>query len=65
MGKASFDAKQLTENYAAILDELLRAKPASSKGRYLRSIHVSAAMSPSIRIDTTQTRELWKEPTAA
>ena len=65
LGKASFDAKQLTENYAAVLDELLRVKPASSKGRYLRSIHVAAAHSPSIAIDSTRTRELWQEPDAA
>jgi large subunit ribosomal protein L1 len=65
LGKASFDAKQLTENYGAILDELLRVKPASSKGRYLRSIHVAAVMSPSIAIDPTRTRELWQEPSAA
>ena len=61
MGKASFDAKQLTENYAAVLEELLRVKPASSKGRYLRSILVAVAHSPSIAIDPTRTRELWTE----
>ncbi|MPZ73232.1 MAG: 50S ribosomal protein L1 [Nitriliruptorales bacterium] len=65
LGKASFDAKRLTENYAAILDELIRAKPAASKGRYLRSIHVAAAMSPSVAIDPAQTRDLWTEPAAA
>ena len=65
LGKASFDAKQLTENYAAVLDELLRVKPASSKGRYLRSIHVAAAHSPSIAIDPTRTRDLWQEEDAA
>ena len=65
IGKASFDAKALTENYAAILDELIRAKPASSKGRYLRGVHVSPAMGPSISIDPSHTRELWKDPEAA
>ena len=65
LGKGSFEPRQLTENYGAILDELLRVKPAASKGRYLRSIHVSAAMSPSIRIDPTRTRDLWEEPEAA
>ena len=64
LGKSSFDAKQLTENYASILDELLRVKPASSKGRYLRSIHVAAAMSPSIAIDPTRTRDLWEDAAA-
>jgi len=65
LGKASFDAKALTENYAAILDELIRAKPAASKGRYLRSIHVAPAMGPSIRIDPSQIRDLWREEAAA
>ena len=65
LGKGSFEARQLTENYGAVLDELLRVKPASSKGRYLRSIHVSAAMSPSVKIDPTRTRDLWEEPSAA
>ena len=66
LGKASFEAKQLTENYAAILEELLRVKPASSKGRYLRTIHVAAAHSPSISIDPTRVRNLLEEePSAA
>ena len=64
LGKGSFDAKQLTENYAAILEELLRVKPASSKGRYLRSIHVAAAHSPSIAIDPTRTRDLLEDAAA-
>ena len=61
LGKGSFDARQLTENYVAILEELLRVKPASSKGRYLRSIHVAAAHSPSIAIDPTRTRDLLED----
>jgi large subunit ribosomal protein L1 len=65
LGKASFDPKQLTENYGAVLEELLRVKPASSKGRYLRTIHVAAAHSPSIAVDPTRTRDLWEEPSAA
>ena len=51
IGKASFTAEQLTENYFAVLDEILRLKPASSKGRYLRRIAVSGTMSPSVHID--------------
>ena len=65
LGKGSFEARQLTQNYGAILDELLRVKPASSKGRYLRSIHVAAAMSPSVRIDPTHVRDLWEDASAA
>ena len=63
LGKASFEARALVENYAAVLDELLRVKPAAAKGRYLRTAHVSTSMGPSIRIDTGRTRELW-EPAA-
>jgi large subunit ribosomal protein L1 len=58
LGKASFTPRQLLENYAAIVDELLRVKPAAAKGRYLRSAHVSTTMGPSIAIDTTRTRDL-------
>ena len=53
IGKASFTAQQLTDNYYAVLDEILRLKPASSKGRYLRKIAVSSTMSPSVLVDTT------------
>ncbi len=64
IGKASFDARHLTENYGAILEELIRVKPAAAKGRYLRSIHVAASHSPSIAIDPTRTRELWTDADA-
>ncbi|AQP47645.1 50S ribosomal protein L1 [Tessaracoccus aquimaris] len=53
IGKASFTAQQLADNYYAVLDEILRLKPASSKGRYLRKIAVSSTMSPSVLVDTT------------
>jgi large subunit ribosomal protein L1 len=58
LGKASFPVRGLVENYAAVLDELLRAKPAAAKGRYLRTVHVSTSMGPSISIDPTRTRDL-------
>jgi large subunit ribosomal protein L1 len=64
VGKASFSPRQLVENYGAILDELLRAKPAASKGRYLRAIHISTSMGPSIRVDTTRIRDLWEDAAA-
>ncbi|PIE21789.1 MAG: 50S ribosomal protein L1 [Arachnia propionica] len=53
IGKASFTEEQLVENYYAVLDEVLRLKPSSSKGRYIRKIAVSATMSPSVLIDTS------------
>ncbi|HUG85375.1 MAG TPA: 50S ribosomal protein L1 [Euzebya sp.] len=60
IGKASFTAKQLWDNYNAAMDELLRLKPASSKGRYVRSVATSTAMGPSIRIQP-RTRDEWTE----
>src|SRR5438309_4890625 len=58
IGKASFDDTQLAENYAAALDEILRLKPASSKGRYLRKITVSTTMGPGIQVDPNRTRNV-------
>jgi large subunit ribosomal protein L1 len=51
LGKGSFDARQLLENYHAVLDELLRAKPASAKGRYLESVTMSSTMGPGVKVD--------------
>lgn len=51
IGKLSFSAEKLADNFRSVLDELLRVKPASLKGRYLTSVSVSAAMSPGVRID--------------
>src|SRR5690606_19090684 len=51
IGKASFSEVQLAENYAAALDEVLRLKPASSKGRYIKKITVSTTMGPGIQVD--------------
>ena len=56
IGKASFSAQQLLENYHAVVDEMLRAKPAASKGKYLRAVAVSTTMGPGIHIDPTFTK---------
>jgi large subunit ribosomal protein L1 len=66
LGKKSFDETALVENYQAVLEEILRAKPASAKGRYLRSITIASTMGPGLRLDTTKTRDLLEEaaPTA-
>jgi large subunit ribosomal protein L1 len=56
IGKASFDTGALLENYQAVLDEILRAKPAAAKGRYVRSITVSSTMGPGVHIDPAITR---------
>ncbi len=58
IGKASFATEQLVENYAAALEEVLRLKPASSKGRYLKKVTVSATMGPGVQIDPNRTRNL-------
>jgi large subunit ribosomal protein L1 len=58
IGKKSFDETQLVENYGAVLDEILRAKPAAAKGRYLRSVNLTSTMGPSIELDSSRTRDL-------
>ena len=58
VGKASFTAEQLTENYAAVLDEVLRLKPTSSKGRYLIKGSVATTMGPGIPLDVTKVKDL-------
>ena len=61
IGKASFDEKALVENYAAALDEVLRLKPSSSKGRYITKATLSTTMGPGIPLDYTRTRNLLEE----
>ena len=56
VGKASFSPEQLSQNYFAALDEVLRLKPSSSKGRYLKKVTVSSTMSPGVGIDPTRTK---------
>jgi large subunit ribosomal protein L1 len=63
VGKASFESRALLENYYAVLEELLRAKPASAKGRYLKAVTVSSTMGPGVKIDPAATR--LEEPVKA
>jgi large subunit ribosomal protein L1 len=58
LGKTSFTPQALIENYQAVLEEILRAKPAAAKGRYLKGIAISTSMGPGIRVDPTQVRDL-------
>ncbi len=58
IGKASFSETQLAENYAAALEEVLRLKPSSSKGKYLRKVTVSTTMGPGVPIDPNRTRNV-------
>jgi large subunit ribosomal protein L1 len=61
IGKASFTTEQLVENYGAALDEILRLKPSSSKGRYIKKATVSSTMGPGIQLDPNRTRSLLSE----
>ncbi|HET8590143.1 MAG TPA: 50S ribosomal protein L1 [Nakamurella sp.] len=65
IGKVSFPAEQLVENYAAALDEVLRAKPSAAKGRYLKKVFFATTMGPGIPVDPAQTRNLLAEESAA
>ena len=65
IGKASFSIEHLVQNYAAALDEVLRAKPSAAKGRYLRKVFFATTMGPGIPVDPSQTRNLLPEEQAA
>jgi len=65
IGKASFTEAQLVENYAAALDEVLRAKPSASKGRYVRKATFATTMGPGIPVDPNKTRNLLEETVEA
>jgi len=64
IGKRDFDQKALLENYSAVIEELVRAKPAAAKGRYIRSVTFASTMGPGVRVDPTRTRDLTEEPAA-
>jgi len=61
IGKKSFAERQLVENYAALVDEIVRAKPAASKGRYIRQITLTSTMGPGIHVDPARTRGIVEE----
>jgi large subunit ribosomal protein L1 len=61
LGKRSFDERQLVENYAALLDEIMRAKPAAAKGRYIQGITLTSTMGPGIHVDPARTRGIVEE----
>ena len=61
IGKASFSEEQLAENYAAVLDEVLRAKPSAAKGRYLRKITFSTTMGPGVPVDPNRTKSVTED----
>jgi large subunit ribosomal protein L1 len=61
IGKKSFDERALVENYAAVLDEIVRAKPSASKGRYIRQITLTSTMGPGIHVDPARVRDIVEE----
>ena len=65
VGKTSFEVDALLGNYQAIIDELIRAKPSSAKGRYIRSIILASSMGPGIKVDPSKTKDLIDEEAAA
>jgi large subunit ribosomal protein L1 len=61
IGKKSFDERQLAENYAALIDEIMRAKPAAAKGRYIRSVTLTSTMGPGVHVDPARTRGIVED----
>ncbi len=65
IGKRDFEDRRLLENYAAVMDEMIRAKPSAAKGRYIRTVTVASTMSPGVKVDPSRTRDIVEEPVAA
>ena len=65
IGKKDFETGKLLENYAAVIDEIVRAKPSAAKGRYLHSITIASTMGPGIKVDPTRTRDILEESATA
>jgi large subunit ribosomal protein L1 len=64
LGKKSFGERELGENYATVLEEILRAKPSSAKGRYIKTVVLSSTMGPGIKIDPSRIRDVLEEQNA-
>jgi large subunit ribosomal protein L1 len=65
IGKKDFDERMLLENYAAVIEELIRARPSAAKGRYIRSVTFASTMGPGVKVDPARTRGIVEEPVAA
>ena len=65
IGKKDFTDRQLLENYAAIIEELIRAKPSGAKGRYLKTITLASTMGPGVKVDPSRTRDILEETAPA
>jgi len=65
IGKSDFEELALLENYAAVIDELIRAKPSAAKGRYIRSVTFATTMGPGVKVDPSRVRDIVEEPVPA
>jgi large subunit ribosomal protein L1 len=65
IGKTDFEEQLLLENYAAVIEELIRAKPSAAKGRYIRTVTFASTMGPGVKVDPSKTRGIVEEPVAA
>jgi large subunit ribosomal protein L1 len=65
IGKSDFEEQALLENYAAVIDELIRAKPSAAKGRYIRSVTFATTMGPGVKVDPSRVRDIVEEPVPA
>ena len=61
IGKIDFDERALLENYAAVIDELIKAKPSAAKGKYIRTITLASTMGPGVKVDPSRTKDLLEE----
>jgi large subunit ribosomal protein L1 len=65
IGRKSFDERALLENYATLVEEIVRAKPSAAKGRYIKQITLTTTMGPGVHVDATRTREITDELASA
>jgi large subunit ribosomal protein L1 len=65
IGKTSFDEEALLANYAAVIEELIRAKPSAAKGKYLKTVTMTSTMGPGVKVDPSRTRDIVGEAAPA
>jgi large subunit ribosomal protein L1 len=65
VGKTSFSDEQLLENYQAIIEELIRAKPSAAKGKYIRTVTLASTQGPGIKVDPSRTKDLVESEAAS
>jgi large subunit ribosomal protein L1 len=65
VGKTSFDDRALLENYQAVMEELIRAKPAAAKGKYIRTVTMASTMGPGVKVDPARARDILEEAAPA